>query len=101
MLYDYKRWGLKPALAPWQKTLVDAADLIEKQGWCQHKYSDQGRSCTMGAMTSMHHFDIVKARENLSAVIGTSDITMWNDAPERTAEEVVNALRKAAAIERR
>ena len=47
----------------------------------------------------MHHADIVKAVERLAVVIGTSDITMWNDAPGRTAEEVVYALRKACTDE--
>jgi hypothetical protein len=100
MLYDHKRWELNPALAPWQTVLVEAADRIEKDGLCQGKYKDdQGRPCTRGAMTSMHHADIVKAVERLAVVIGTSDITMWNDAPGRTAEEVVYALRKACTDE--
>ncbi len=114
MLYD-KRWETKAPvrLEPWQKLLLDAADLIEKGGLAKHRFaiskSDGNTSyCAAGALTAADH-----AKEFLSmsvtgktafarfnAYIGpTRSISTWNDKPERTKEEVVTALRAAVEQE--
>ncbi len=105
MLYD-KRWDVKPEvkLEPWRQMLLDAADLLERDGWCQQAYQDgDGHHCALGAldavvgMAELKTIDWVafsKANERLFGAVG--QITHWNDARGRTAEEVISTLRKIA-----
>lgn len=64
MLYDPK-WDkklkeiMKPKkakpvkpLEPWRQALLDAADLIEKKGWVQKRFS-RGGYCTIGAINAV------------------------------------------------
>lgn len=102
--------------------LERAADLIEQRGLCQNGwYTDRkGGLCARGAIYAavgvepqvrtadlgwIHLprdmqalFD--RARKALAAAIESPDpsfpIISWNDAPERTAAEVVGGLRAAA-----
>jgi hypothetical protein len=99
--------------------LLEAANVIEAQGWTQGYYWDieQANSgipvhlcrvCAMGALNIAIHGspdDLAKgtgervANECFAAVrkeIGRAMIAAWNDDDERTAEEVISALRRAA-----
>lgn len=89
-------------LSPVSRALLDAADYIEKHGWCQHSLQDpNGRVCIFGAI------DLVTADPDvlgnavvrLSRQVSYYPITAWNDAPERTKQEVVDTLRAAAMAE--
>lgn len=101
--------------------LSAAADLIEQPGkWVQGVYGlgKSGREvklvanavcfCAIGAISKVggsHDFDyrndrteaaIAALRETLKADGRGSHIPLWNDSPERSASEVVSALRQAA-----
>ena len=75
--------------------LLKAADLIEKHGHCKYVLRDkQGRFCIWGALifVGVPCFSVEK---RLQKYLGRDSIT-WNNAPERTAEEVVSTLRRVA-----
>lgn len=86
-------------------TLLRAAELLERDGWCRGNSIDrQGRRCAMGAINSASHepgsgtawdrFD--QAADRLQTYLGRTHVPDWNDHPERTAEQVIAALREAA-----
>ena len=98
MLYD-KRWELDEV----GKVLDAAADYIEGYGWCQYKLEDgRGRACLMGALLRVWSDETIEHRyavlDRLAGLLGRSvnSIALWNDAPGRTKEEVIAALRGAA-----
>lgn len=100
MLWDPK-WQVevtRPALEPWQKVLMDAADVIEKRGWCKGRLeSADGAVCTMGALIKAVSGAVLggayrTASSRFEAYIGTKHVGMWNDNPSRTKEQVVFAL---------
>lgn len=86
--------------------LTQAADLLEERGWCQNRAEDRdGHFCAVGALDAA--LGVVEpyltlgglfseAVRALRAHIGTS-VVCWNDAPGRTADEVIGLLRRAAA----
>lgn len=90
-----------------QNVCLHAAALIEKYGHCKHQAGNFVVGfCAIGAL-AMAHRTIGDYRDDLcfSSVIGLlidavnhPFIPNWNDAPERTAEDVISALRRAAAI---
>lgn len=82
--------------------LEDAADLLEQGGWIKNAYQTSEGYCVVGAIaaaavsypltpTAIH----VIARSALGDATGVGTM-MWNDAPERTKQEVLDALRGAA-----
>jgi hypothetical protein len=99
------------------KVLLKAADLIEQRGWTQGTFrGSDGRLCTHGAI-HMAVFDKpdyfgehdaplmlavwCRLRNYLLAKGVKPDLVRrgcmsWNDAPGRTKEEVVHAMRDAA-----
>ena len=106
MFQDEKKFGeAQVELQPWQRVLLDAADLLERDGWCQHRTRDDcGRYCALGAVQLVGHYspffklvfdDFRIAERVLYSVVGP--IPAWNDQPGRTREEVCAALRQAAA----
>lgn len=98
--------------------LDKAADLIEPEGawtqdaWFLTKTGKETQSkahaacmCAEGAIAvaakvKAVHVWKTPAYEALAAIIGNGDIAEWNDAHERTQQEVVTALREAARKER-
>jgi len=93
--------------------LDGAADVIERDGWHQGHYYIPGEGvCAIGAFaqaTGLRHPDIEDRgfgpRRALAGHLGfdpdyAGPIIRWNDAPERTKQEVLDALRKAAKHER-
>lgn len=92
-----------------------AAALIERDGWCQGTYiAMDGRCCAVGALVQAGGgvidpdiydagpVEMARIRGAFDAVtkfIGrtwVTDLVDWNDEPDRTAEEVLAALRGAA-----
>ena len=91
-----------------QEVLLGAADYLEEHGWCQGVMKDkQGRCCANGAMFEVsvrgapeepkEYF--FEAQELLMDYTGTRTVSNWNDAEDRTVEEVVSTLRKVALLE--
>lgn len=103
-----EKWDVKPEdkiLTLQQQIFLNAASLIEKRGWCQGRAMDgKGRVCLMQA--------IGRAAGELGVdTFRTSGVwpfveevhsrlrrggTAWNDAPGRTKEEVIAALKSWA-----
>lgn len=85
--------------------LLDAADLIEREGWVQGVLGLPGMGyCALGALgqvtktESARYFD---ARDLLARSIGISPfsyggIPAWNDREGQTKEQVLQTLRRAA-----
>lgn len=113
---------MKP-LEPHRTALLKAADILEQQGWCQREARDaDGRHCLMGALAAAlgpkahNHtqdddinFCILSftwdseqsnawrcARVLLKDEIRADSLATWNDAKDRTKEEVIDMLRRAA-----
>lgn len=94
-------------LDPVSKALLDAADYIEKNGHIKHRMRGPGDSaCVLGALVKVCNAlpeslppTALDSAERLMRHLGTIGIVSWNDAPERTQEEVVAALRGAAMME--
>jgi hypothetical protein len=90
--------------------LAKAADLIEQHGWIQGDYGNPDTGfCAAGAIwwaiagrkrdisleTSPHNGSFVAALDMLPYGVGGA--ASWNDNPRTTKEDVIQALRKAAA----
>jgi hypothetical protein len=83
------------------EVLNAAADLLEKDGWCQDVLKDrEGRCCARGALIAVHAADdwqgpVYDADELLEEAVGGS-IPAWNDLPNQTGENVIATLRHTA-----
>lgn len=89
MLYDTK-WD-KPVVVEerWRQLLLDAADAIKENGWCQGKWRDEnGRVCALGAIdmaSAQGEYsgrDIGAAIDQLqkfASAKGHDGIARWND----------------------
>ena len=95
------------------ETLDAAADYIEKNGWCQHMFVAGERTCVLGAIVRTRDLPIAAPeRLGTGTAIAIAPVTdalrravgdgvwEWNDAPGRTAAEVIAMLRAAACTER-
>lgn len=101
--------------------LDGAADIIERNGWWRQYYYDPGSQlpmrdcavCARGAINLAANGknpnrlsdvgqDALRALERYLGISGEypHSVADWNDKPGRTAEEVIAALRGAAAAER-
>ena len=75
-----------------EKTLLRAADYIEKRGWCQNiDEMEDGRVCALRALSCVAGH-VVAAAEELERRI-KRDLVHWNDDPNRTKEEVIATMR--------
>lgn len=77
-----------------------AADLLESDGWIQGEEQTEHGRCVVGALVgsvgeeaSLRTF--CAAHDLLAVRVGP--VPLWNDEPERTADEVIETLRKVAA----
>jgi len=90
--------------------LARTADVIDEVGWYQGDlYDPRGTGmCTLAAIYAAAGVDMAKATpseadaicaaiESLQGRLGVESVVNWNDAPERTAEQVTSALRRCAA----
>lgn len=100
-----------------QDVLRKAAELIEKFGWTQGTLAraEMGNPCgelspfatcfcAIGAVRRATHLVAGSSREVFHRAIGlfcdaveTNNVPRWNDTAGRTKEEVIDALRRAAA----
>jgi hypothetical protein len=86
------------------KILLDAADYIERHGWCQKAYQNGlGNVCIIGALSQVVQWPddrqgrvIMEISPRLKKYLGATRVDNWNDALGRTKEQVVAALRGAA-----
>jgi hypothetical protein len=86
--------------APVSQVLSEAGDLLEKPGaWGQGDWEADGCFCIDGALMHVKgDYDTYNELEVLREAIGCEGVIWWNDAEGRTQEEVVDALRRAAAL---
>ncbi len=117
MLFN-KDWD-RPHTNPVSEVLLKAADLIEQRGHTKHiRVDDKGSMCLLGAIAVAQGHDIgyslgmrggdteltYEAAETivntLGIMVGLRDIrgiaVDWNNAPKRTAQEVIDVMRLAA-----
>lgn len=103
---------------PIARVLWDAANYIEEHGWCQNRLTDvRGRVCFQGALgkaidpavdltawrkpAQWPHWGLARDANmafirHLGLSASKDETYLWNDAPDRTQEEVVTALRDCA-----
>lgn len=79
------------------KLLGPVVDLIRKYGWTQGKFHDSRGYCILGAIHASYSSDPlleVVCKSLIRERIGGeySSIVAWNDAPNRTIEEVLDVL---------
>jgi hypothetical protein len=83
-----------------QQVLLAAADLLERDGWCQ-EFERGGKHCAYSAILFKSPVnDSLNTALTACAMVSRSVgewITYWNDAPGQTAENVISTLRKAAS----
>jgi hypothetical protein len=84
--------------------LDDAADLLERKGWAPGVGG--GGRCALGALYSVARATDA-LRQRASRVLADSlglpsgyRIAQWNDDPARTKQQVLDAFRTAAKVER-
>jgi hypothetical protein len=88
------------------QVLRDALGLVEKEGWTKGTLRDaQGQRCMTGAVYdgvswAFDGLDLEwEALDALIRVIGDKSVSHWNDAPERTLDEVLAAFKTAIIAE--
>jgi hypothetical protein len=92
----------KPDLDEVGLVLMRAAEIIRERGWCQHNLKDSiGRMCMVGAITEAQSCLGISAAGRAQDAVRhelqiNGFISDWNNAPERTADEVIQALESAA-----
>ncbi|QTF81818.1 hypothetical protein SEA_GUEY18_33 [Gordonia phage Guey18] len=89
------------------------ADILERDGWCQHEAHYEGSHCALGALEVaaketygtgcyLGHYPRVYKKVT-EFIVGNgnvwSDVPEWNDASNRTAQEVVDKYRELAKEE--
>lgn len=81
--------------------LNTAADLIEERGWRQGTAGAGEGVCAISALAAAAPGPSkwLHAANVFADYLSVELVFVWNDAPERTATDVVAALRSAAAIE--
>lgn len=106
MLYN-KNWNRNRVA----RLLLEAADLIEHHGHTKNQlYGPDGSMCLMGALEkarAVKDVDSYAAMQGAARAVADTlklgwycpivDAVEWNNAPERTGAEVVDAMRQAAA----
>ena len=84
-----------------REVLVRARAEVERE-WCKWPEIYDGGTCAYLAIVDNGTDEDATVREDavdvFAAAIGTRDITLWNDAPERTQAEVLAAFDKAIAL---
>lgn len=92
MLYD-KKWELDEV----GKCLLDAREYIRKHGWCQGEFFDQkGQVCLAGAIIKIKSGIQTESKAFVRVQQIEKNIAFYNDSPDRTKEEVMDLLEKAA-----
>ena len=102
MLYD-KKWDKEVKVGDEVgQALLKAADYIEEHGHCKGVlYNDEGAVCFRGAFIKIEALELLDLAELRLKDLGVPHkgymgVVDWNNAPERTAEEVIAMMRHAA-----
>lgn len=88
---------------------MKAWELLEQKGWCQGDWAKNRRGastiysrdsacsfCLLGSIYRVYEADErTNALARIASVLKASSIAAWNDAPGRTKEEVIAALKAA------
>ena len=113
MFVDTKREG-EVIVEDYSKYFKAAAQILRKNGHCKnHAHNSDGQFCLVGAIAeavnsinaSGHVINIMsislaQSMSHLSQFSGIANLTNWNDAPDRTADDVINLLDIAALLRR-
>jgi hypothetical protein len=106
MFVDEKRQGEVTVTEPWRQVLLDAADLIDRHGWCQKTAQNaKGNICAKQAIFLALGVN-GKSLEPLNTILWNGvthsfgsflnqRIAVFNDEA-KSVEEVTSALRKCA-----
>lgn len=90
-----------------EEICLKAAEIIERNGWNQGSFvSDDGSVCIAGAARMASWGSVYtkndrnlaayfEARRLIREVIQEPDVVEWNDAPQRSKEDVILALKQA------
>lgn len=92
----------RTTLEPWRRALLDGADYIARNG--HHKGAcynyaagPNPPSCLIGSLSNAGGINnILEPVEIFEKYINGYNVVAWNDAPERTAGEVIAAMRACA-----
>ncbi len=100
--------NLTPKIDVAGEILLDAADILERDGWCRHRLQDPlGRMCLYGAIIKAHNEraknapfieggSVNRLQKYLSRDGEIDNIADWNDGICGGKEEAIQALRGAA-----
>ena len=97
-------------LSPERRLLLRAAEVLRDRGHCKNVIEDEhGRVCAMGALlvaariqnyssrtNSCAAIELIQKRINSGLVDHWLGMVQWNNAPERTAAEVIEMFEQAA-----
>lgn len=86
---------------PVAKVLREAAASVRKDGWTQTPFKNGGWGKKCAGLAIADQFGVhTSVREEATATfsryVGARNVPHWNDAPGRTAEEVISALESCA-----
>jgi hypothetical protein len=108
-MYDKGKFEIEVPVkqrTPAQQILWDAAQILRKHGHCKGAVMDEdGRYCWIGALDRAHrdsglslddYRDAFSQWDRCSGAPNQHYAVRWNNAPERTAEDVINAFERAA-----
>lgn len=86
---------------PISEVLNKAADLLEPEGaWCKGTYEKDSACCVDQAifLAARKNPGVWNRAKDKLAEQVNCNVVFWNDAPERTQAEVIQALRRAAQL---
>lgn len=77
-----------------------AFDILRKGGWCQRQTKNGTQHCLLGALFSNSAVTdgTIPVMELVQCIVGGNYLSAWNDQPERTQQEVEEALLAAASL---
>lgn len=100
MFVEEKKLGEARVLEPWRQYLLDAANILERDGWCQSVcLNKRGERCIMGALGAVYHSSMLDWPQQAIHALNINlqgPIASWNDKSGRTKEEVLAMLRDTA-----
>ncbi len=99
MPYDAETYtpAIAPTEEPWRTVLRDAADLLERNGWCQFAMNKEKNICVYTAIERAGPDMLGPCRDKMLQYLDVTSIINWNDTAGRTSNQVIAALRSCAA----
>lgn len=70
---------------------------LAEHGWCQGSLFEGGRGCLLGAVLEATETSVAASKFMLFVERRHPRFAAWNDAPERTKEEVIALLKEVEA----